>query len=212
MVAGGSAFAEPESRRGPETNPGLKVVPIALAETGPDTSACLTVAPDRTDHVINGGVELFNTSPIGHPGCAAFVADFTLDKASVNTGPSGNTVVFDGRDSVRETVTGNHTYYVMHITKEQCSAYKHWIWAYRKRQGETAFSAFGGGGMTPSWDTGGLDGKGLGGPICRLKPNATFSPIANVVPPATGVDTYRVVLAIPNPPGQVLISALRTKP
>jgi hypothetical protein len=215
--AGGESLAN-ETRVHP-TEPPPKIIlnPGIVAALGapPDVSACASLATaDRVDHVIDGGIYLFSQGAIGHPGCAGFVADFTLDKASINPKASIQALTFDGRDNVRETFTGNHTYYVMHITKEQCSSYKHWIWAYRKKSGEKEFTPFGGGGMTPTFDTGGLDGKGLGGPICRLKPDAAFKPIESALPPtAAGVaDVYRMVLVVPNPPGQLILSATHGNP
>jgi hypothetical protein len=177
-----------------------------------DVSQCAAIAAaDTVTKLTSSGIEDFSQGPIGHPGCAGYVVDFQLDKGSVN--PTSPEIQFDGIDSVRETITGNYTYYVMNISKDDCAKYKHFVYAYRRRAGEKAFSEFGGGGFVTSWDTGGLDGKGLGGPICRVKPDASFKPIAKVQPPTAlgAVDTYRIVLVVAKAPGQLRIQALHVK-
>ena len=213
LADGGSAWADgPASRVDPVQRPNIGIDQHALQIKVDGLEGCSTLATaDRTDKLTSSGVELWSATPIGHPNCAAWVADFQLDKGSVNA--NSPLVQFDGRETTRETYTGNYTYYVKGLTQSQCTAYKKTIFAYRKKAGETAFSTIGGGHLVTSWDTGGLDGKGLGGPLCRLKPDASFKHIDNVTPPtATGaVDTYRIVLAILNPPGQVAIAANRVK-
>jgi hypothetical protein len=179
-----------------------------LAE--PDFSGCPTLATaDRSDRLIGGyGSEIFSQTPMGqgHPTCAGFVTDFTLDKSTVNV--KHPEVQFDGWENMRVTATNNFTYYVMKLTKEQCSSYRQFLYAYRKKTGESAFSSFGGGGMVTSWDVGGLDGKGLGGPLCRVKPDANFKRYSSVLPPTgSEVDVYRIVLYVTNPQGQLIISA-----
>jgi hypothetical protein len=187
----------------------------AIALAAPDFSGCASMAtPDRTQKLIGGyGDEIFSQTPMGqgHPTCTGFVADFTLDKGTVN--PTHPQVQFDGWEPNRVTQTNDFTYYVMKLTKAQCVSYKQFLYAYRKKGGENAFSPFGGGGMVTSWDLGGLDGKGLGGPLCRVKPDASFKKIPIVTPPTGNeVDVYRLVLHITNPQGQLVIGATHGNP
>jgi hypothetical protein len=194
---------------------------LAIA-TAPDFSGCPSLAtPDRSEKFL---AEVFSQTPMGqgHPTCMGFVTDFLLDKSLVNA--THPLIAFDGWDSVREdqtpspmplnAVSGPYTYWVKQpITKAECAAYKHYLHVFRKKAGEKEFTPIGGGLMISTWDPGGMDGKGLGGPLCRLRGDANFKKPPSVLPPtgANEVDTYRTVLNVTKPGGQLVISAFRAK-
>jgi hypothetical protein len=197
------------------------VNPQVLTLAGPDFSGCPTLpTADRTEKFASG---VFSQTPMGqgHPTCNAFVTDFLIDKSWVNA--NNPLVAFDGWDSVREDQTpsaiplnathGPYTYWVKQpITKAECEGYKQYLHVFHKKSGESTFSSIGGGGMVATWDPGGMDGKGLGGPLCRLKGDASFKAPPKVLPPTgTEVDTYRVVLYVTKPGGQLIISSARVK-
>jgi hypothetical protein len=193
----------------------------------PTPANCNTGPADTTTNLGPDGIEQFSPTPnppkipapgYGHPPtCTAYVADFMVDKSSaVASSYYSPDLVLDAWDSVRETSLenslGQYVYYVWNvqtaqsITEEQCRTYQHEITVFRKRAGETAFSILGGGSLTPTWQPKGLPGFPV--KLCMLNPSRTFKMIPRIVPPASGVDTYRVAIQVGGAPGQLIAAAL----
>jgi hypothetical protein len=207
FVPGGESTADAAP---PAAPPAVAPRVEARPELKVNVENCQGVAADLTMKVVSG-VEAFSQGSYGHPDCPAFVTDFQIDsnsaKVEANSGKSPK-LVFDGRDTVRETSMDPYSastyHYYMKVTEAECTSHKHQVHVYRKKSGEAAFTLLGGGSLAPTWNA-----KGLGfGPVCLLAPGPGFVPIPQVLPPSSGTDVVRVVVFVPGAPGQMAASAM----